>query len=157
MNTRKSRNVDVKDILTFINWMCSMRQTDGFAHSTVTCITVASCLNPKIKVDLDKNFTDIKDIIKETTQGIRTKTSISLHYGIKRKFCSECTRNNGLQNCKIVALTTIQGALRISNIVNLEYEDISLLNSGSMSIRIKSSKTDQAGREQTFVVTPKYR
>ena len=43
-NTQKS--VDVKDITTFMNWMCSRRQTDGFAPSTV--ITAASCVNLKV-------------------------------------------------------------------------------------------------------------
>ena len=55
---------------------------------------------------------------------------------------------------KIVALTAIQGALRVSRIVNLEYKGITLLNNGNMSIHIMSSKTDQAGRGYTFVVTP---
>ena len=44
--------------------------------------------------------------------------------------------------------------LRVSKIANLEYEDITLLNNGSMSIYIKSSKTDQAGRGHTFVIAP---
>ena len=47
---------------------------------------------------------------------------------------------------KIIAPVAIQGALRISEVVMLEYEDVTLLNNGSMSMHIKSSKTDQAAQ-----------
>ena len=55
---------------------------------------------------------------------------------------------------KIAALVAIQGALRISEVVNIGYDDVTFLNNGSMSIRIKCSKTDQAGKGHSFIVTP---
>ena len=47
----------------------------------------------------------------------------------------------------------IQGALRISEVVNIGYDDVTFLNNGSMSIRIKCSKTDQAGKGHSFITT----
>ena len=55
---------------------------------------------------------------------------------------------------KIAALVAIQGALRISEVVNIGYDDVTFLNNGSMSIRIKCSKTDQAGKGYSFIITP---
>ena len=49
---------------------------------------------------------------------------------------------------KIAALVAIQGALRISEVVNIGYDDVTFLNNRSMSIRIKCSKTDQAGKNE---------
>ena len=55
---------------------------------------------------------------------------------------------------KIAALVAIQGTLRISEVVNIGYDDVTFLNNGSMSIRIKCSKTDQAGKGHSFIITP---
>ena len=55
---------------------------------------------------------------------------------------------------KIAALVAIQGALRISEVVNIGYDDVTFLNNGSMNIRIKCSKTDQAGKRHSFIITP---
>lgn len=48
----------------------------------------------------------------------------------------------------------MNGALRISEITNLEEDDISFSHNGTAIVRVKSSKTDQAGRGHSFIMTP---
>ena len=151
----KVRNVDIKDITTFMNWMCSMKQTDGFAPSTV--ISAASCVNSKIKVDFNKNFMDhmlVKDIIRKLhKESAPTQASVFTAEQIEQ-FILNAPETMAYKILKIITMTAIQGALRVSEIVNLEYDDIIFLNNGSMSVRIKTSKTDTVGKGHTFIVTP---
>ena len=127
----------------------------GFAPSTV--ITAASCVNSK--VDLDKNFMDhmlVKDIIKKLHKESAPKQASVFTMEQIENFVLNTPETMDYKILKNIALTVIQEALQVSEIVNLGYEDITLLNNGSMSIRIKSSKTNQAGRGHTFVVAPNY-
>ena len=130
-----------------------MRQTDGFAPSTV--ITAVSCMNSKVSQLRQKlGSYVIQYIIKKLHKKSASKQASVFTMEQTKNFVMNAPKTIYYNVKKIIALTAIQGELRVSEIVNLEYEDITLLNNGSMIIRVKSSNTDQAGRGHTFVITP---
>ena len=149
------RGVPVDDVATFMNWLCKMKQNDEFAPTTI--ITAGSCVNSRMKLEYNKNFMDhmlVKDIIKKMQKESAPKQAAIFSAEQIDYFVLNAPETLDNKIKKIIALIAIQGALRISELTNLDYNDITLLDNGSMSIRIKSSKTDQAARGHNFIVTP---
>ena len=54
---------------------------------------------------------------------------------------------------KVIAQVGIQGALRVSEMCPLTFEHVTMLPNGTVSVTIKSSKTDLAGRGHSFIIT----
>ena len=149
------RGVPVDDVTCFMNWLCNMKQNGDFAPTTI--ITAGSCVNSRIKLQYNKNFMDhmlVKDIIKKMQKESAPKQAAIFSSEQIDYFVLHAPETLDNKVKKIIALIAIQGALRISELNNLDFNDLTLLNNGSLSIRIKSSKTDQAARGHSFIVTP---
>ena len=104
-------------------WTFRTLQTDGFVPSTV--ITAISCVNSK--VDFDKNFMNhvlVKDIIKKLHKESAPKQASVFTTEQIESLVLNASETMDYKIKKINALTAIQRALRVSEIVNLEYEDI---------------------------------
>ena len=62
----EDRNTKIEDVTTFMNWLCALKEIDGFSPNTI--ITAASCANSRIKLNYNENFMQhmlVKDIIKK--------------------------------------------------------------------------------------------
>ena len=150
-SSERSKNVD--DVTTFLNWLCSMKQQ--FSGSTI--ISAGSCVNSRIKLLHQKNFMDhmlVKDVIKKLHRNHVPKQACVFTKEQIDRFVLNAPEHMHFLVKKLVALIGIQGALRISEITNLEFNDITFMPNGSVNVRIKSSKTDTAGRGHSFIITP---
>ena len=149
------RSSSTNDVKTFMNWLCTMKQSKEFAPTTI--ISAGSCVNSKMKLNFDVNFMDhvlVKDIIKRLQKESAPKQASVFTMEQIEMFVLNAPETLDIRIKKIAALVAIQGALRISEVVNIGYDDVTFLNNGSMSIRIKCSKTDQAGKGHSFIITP---
>ena len=141
------RSSSTNDVKTFMNWLCTMKQSKEFAPTTI--ISAGSCVNSKMKLNFDVNFMDhvlVKDIIKRLQKESAPKQASVFTMEQMEMFVLNAPETLDIRIKKIAALVAIQRALRISEVVNIGYDDVTFLNNGSMSIRIKCSKTDQAGK-----------
>ena len=149
------RSSSTNDVKTFMNWLCTMKQSKEFAPTTI--ISAGSCVNSKMKLNFDVNFMDhvlVKDIIKGLQKESAPKQASVFTMEQIEMFVLNAPETLDIRIKKIAALVAIQGALRISEVVNIGYDDVTFLNNASMSIRIKCSKTDQAGKGYSFIITP---
>ena len=139
------RSSSTNDVKTFMNWLCTMKQSKEFAPATI--ISAGSCVNSKMKLNFDVNFMDhvlVKDIMKRLQKESAPKQASVFTMEQIEMFVLNAPETLDIRIKKIAALVAIQGALRISEVVNIGYDDVTFLNNGSVSIRIKCSKTDQA-------------
>ena len=126
-----------------------MKQSKDFAPTTI--ISTSSCVNSKMKLNFDVNFMDhvlVKDIIKRLQKELAPKQASVFTMEQIEMFVLNAPETLDIRIKKIAALVAIQEALRISEVVIIGYDDVTFLNNGSMSIRIKCSKTDQAGKNE---------
>ena len=150
-----SRSLSTNDVKTFMNWLCTMKQSKEFAPTPI--ISAGSCVNLKMKLNFDVNFMDhvlVKDIIKRLQKELAPKQASVFTMEQIKMFVLNAPETLDIQIKKIAALVAIQGALRILEVVNIGYDDVTFLNNGSMSIWIKCSKTDQAGKGHSFIIMP---
>ena len=138
-----------------MNWLCTMKQSKEFAPTTI--ISASSCVNSKMKLNFDVNFMDhvlVKDIIKRLQKELAPKQASVFTMEQIEMFVLNAPETLDIQIKKIASLVAIQGALQISEVVYMGYDDVTFLNNGSMSIQIKCSKTDQAGKGHSFIIMP---
>ena len=57
------RSSSTNDVKTFMNWLCTMKQSKEFAPTTI--ISAGSCVNSKMKLNFDVNFMDQKILSKD--------------------------------------------------------------------------------------------
>lgn len=149
------RNVEVTEVTTLLNWLCSMKQSNEYAPTTI--ISAASCVNSKMKIIYQINFMEhmlVKDMIKKLQKISSPKQSAVFSMEQIESFVLNAPETLDYKIKKLIAMVAIQGALRISELCNLQVSDLTFPNDGSLSIRINYSKTDQSGKGHSFIITP---
>ena len=109
------RSSSTNDVKTFMNWLCTMKQSKEFAPTTI--ISAGSCVNSKMKLNFDVNFMDhvlVKDIIKRLQKESAPKQASVFTMEQMEMFVLNAPETLDIRIKKIAALVAIQGALRIS-------------------------------------------
>ena len=76
-----AREINIPEITSYMNWLCSMKQENEYAPTTI--ITAASCVNSRLKINHDKNFMDhilVKDLIRKLHKNSAPKQAAVFSY-----------------------------------------------------------------------------
>ena len=149
------RKLSTENVTTFMNWICYLKDSENYMATTVT--TAASCVSARLKIKTHQNFMShllVKDLIKKINKGHVPKQSAVFTRGNIDCFIANAPESHEFQVVKLVALIGIHCGLRISELCDLQEDDITFLPNGTASVLVKMSKTDPAGRGQTFIITP---
>lgn len=151
----KTRNIEENNVTTFMNWLCSMNDSKQFAPTTI--VTAGSCVNSRMKLSNNINFMNhilVKDLIKKICRNHAPKQAAAFSSEQIEQFVLNASDSLDIEVKKLIAQIGIQGALRVSELVNLEYNDVTFLENGAVDIFIKKSKTDPASKGHHFIITP---
>ena len=82
------------DVKTFMNWLCTVKQSKEFAPTTIIC--AGSCVNSKMKLNFDVNFMDhvlVKDIIKRLQRNRHQNKPLCLQWNVDEGSASSNDKN----------------------------------------------------------------
>lgn len=147
------KNGMVEQSLTngFLLWLQSLKET--FSSSTIW--QAASCVNKKLKLDHNMDLIKhpvVKEYLKKLSKTYVPKKAAVFTQDELNKFLLEAPSNIEFLLVKSVFVVGIHGALRVSEICNLTFDDITKQDD-TFSVRIKYSKTDPAGLGHSFLIS----
>lgn len=149
---KKERSLQTENIATFLEFMRDLNKT----MKVSTMWQAASCINKYIKFDFQQDYITnhiFKSYMKKLQSAYCPVKSSILEMSDIEIYLADSDKSNENLVVKVAMICGVYGALRISEITYLNFEDFRKQGPNYV-VTIRQSKTDQAGCGHEFYITP---